>query len=179
MIRDHTCFIDFGMIDYLGRLLASREGMYKIYSSVQSLMESWPTPLEMKLKEAKLIDTDEFWVESKGDAQIVRLSKNCVLHIMGRAFHGIEDIMSWKGKEPVILEKSKMFPCFDSYDYASENRFYHNFLFCKDKEDAKEKGPVYDAIPRCYGCVINRAYPESLRPLVYYGDGSDTMILLY
>lgn len=179
MIRDHTCFSEFGMIDDLGRLLTSREGMYKIYSSVQSLMASWPTPLEMKLKEAKLIDTDEFWVESNDDAQIVRLSKNCALHIMEHTFHGIEEIMSWKGERPVILERSKLFPCFDSYDYANENRFYRHFLFCKDNADADDKRKDFDAIPRGYGCLIDRRYPEYLRPLVFYSDESDTMTLLY
>lgn len=178
-IRDYTCFSDFGMIDDLGRLLASREGMYKIYSSVKRLMESWPTPLEMKLKEAKLIDTDEFCVESNGDAQIIRLNKNCVLHIMGQTFHGIEEIMLWKGERPAILERSKLFPCFDSYDYANENRFYRHFLFCKDISDADEKRKDFEAIPRGYGCLIDRRYPEHLRPLVFYADESDTMTLLY
>ena len=179
MIRDYTCFSDFGMIDGLGRLLASREGMYKIYSYVQSLMASWPTPLEMKLKEAKLIDTDEFRVESNGDSQIVRLGKNCTLHVMGHTFHGIEEVMSWKGKSPVILERSKLFPCFDSYDYANENRYYYHFLFCQDNADADEKRKDFEAIPRGYGCLIDRKYPEHLRPLVFYADESDTMILLY
>ena len=179
MIRDHTCFSDFGMIDDLGRLLTSRECMYKIYSSIQSLMASWPTPLEMKLKEAKLVDTDEFWVESNGDAQIIRLNKNCVLHVMGHTFHGVEEMMLWKGERPVILERSKLFPCFDSYDYANENRFYRHFLFCKDASDADDKRKDFEAIPRGYGCLIDRRYPEHLRPLVFYADESDTMTLLY
>lgn len=179
MIRDHTCFSDFGMIDDLGRLLTSRECMYKIYSSIQSLMASWPTPLEMKLKEAKLVDTDEFWVESNGDAQIIRLNKNCVLHVMGHTFHGVEEMMLWKGERPFILERSKLFPCFDSYDYANENRFYRHFLFCKDASDADDKRKDFEAIPRGYGCLIDRRYPEHLRPLVFYADESDTMTLLY
>lgn len=179
MIRDYTCFSDFGMIDNLSRLIGSREGMYKIYSSVQSLMASWPTPLEMKLKEAQLIDTEEFWVESNGDAQIIRLNKNCVLHVIGHAFHGVEEMMLWKGERPVILERSKLFPCFDSYDYANENRFYRHFLFCKDASDADDKRKDFAAIPRGYGCLIDRRYPEHLRPLVFYADESDTMTLLY
>lgn len=178
-IRDHICMIDGEKMNNLGKLIATREGMYKIYSSVQSLMADWPTPLEEKLSGAKHIDTDEFSVESGEESKVVRLDKNCKIHVMGHTFHGIEEIMSWKGKEPVILEKSKLFPCFDSYDYASENRFYHNFLFCKNEEDANEKRPIYDAIPRGYGCVIDRRYPENLRPLVYYGDESNEMLLFY
>ncbi len=179
MIRDYTCFSDFGMVYNLGRLIRSREVMYKIYSSVQRLMERWPTSLEIKLKEAKLIDTDDFWVESNGDAQIVRLNKNCVLHIMGHTFLGIEEVMSWKGDRPAILERDKLFPCFDSYDYANENRFYHHFLFCKDLSDADEKRKDFDAIPQGYGCLIDRKYPEYLRPLVFYTDGANTMTLFY
>lgn len=179
MIRDYTCLSDFGMIDDLGRMLASREGMYKIYSSVQSLMASWPTLLEMKLKEAKLIDTEEFCVESNDEAQIVRLNKNCTLHVMGHTFHGIEEVMSWRGESPFILERSKLFPCFDSYDYANENRFYRHFLFCKDTADADDRRKDFEAIPRGYGCLIDRKYPEYLRPLIFYADESDTMTLLY
>lgn len=178
-IRDHICMIEVEKIENLGKLIVGRDGQYKIYSSVQRLMAEWPTPLEEKLSGAKHIDTDEFCVESGEESKIVRLNKNCKIHIMGHTFHGIEEIMSWKGTEPMILEKSKMFPCFDSYDYASENRFYHNFLFCKNEEDANGKRPVYDAIPRGYGCVIDRRYPENLRPLVYYADESSEMLLFY
>ena len=178
-IRDHICMIEGGTLNHLGKMIASRDGMYKIYYSVQSLMERWPTPLEEKVRGAKHIDTDEFCVESGEESKIVRLDKDCKIHIMGHTFHGIEDILSWKGTEPTILQKSKLFPCFDSYDYASENRFYHNILFCKDEEDANEKMPVYDAIPRGYGCVIGRRYPENLRPLVYYADESSEMLLFY
>ena len=178
-IRDHICLIDSEKMNNLGKLIATREGRYKIYYSVQSLMEEWPTPLEEKLSGAKHIDTDEFCVESGEESKIVRLDKNCKIHVMGHTFHGIEEIRTWKGKEPVILERSKLFPCFDSYDYASENRFYRNFLFCKNEEDANEKRPVYDAIPRGYGCVIDRKYPEHLRPLIYYADESNEMLLFY
>ena len=179
MIRDHNCLIDGGTIKGLTNMIVSRDGMYKMYSSIQSLMMGWPTPLEIKFSKAALIDADEFYATPKEESQIVKLHKDCVLHIMGHTFHGIKDVMSWKGKEPVILEKYKMFPCFDSYDYASENRFYHNYLFCKDANDASEKKDVYEAIPKCYGCVIGRNYPEHLRPLLYYGDESNIMILFF
>ncbi len=178
-IRDHICMIEFEKMENLGKLIAGRDGMYKIYCSVQRLMDVWPTPLEEKMSGAKHIETDEFYVEPSVESKIVRLNKNCKIHIMGHTFHGIEDIMSWRGTEPIILEKSKLFPCFDSYDYASENRFYRNYLFCKNEEDANEKRPVYDAIPRGYGCVIDRRYPEHLRPLVYYADESKEMTVFY
>ena len=179
MIRDHICLIEGGAIQELAKLITSRDGMYKIYSSIQSMMMGWPTPLEIKLSEATLVEVDEFHVIPSEESQIVKLNKDCVLHIMGQTFHGIKDVMSWKGKQPVILEKFKLFPCFDSYDYASEDRFYHNYLFCKDESDADEKRPDYDAIPRCYGCVIDRRYPEHLRPLVYYADESNEMTVFY
>ena len=178
-IRDYICLTDFGKMDDLRELIATREGMYKVFSSAQRLMERWPTPLEEKLSGAKLVETDEFYVVSGEESKIVKLNKNCKLNVMGHTFQGIEDIMSWEGTKPMILEKSKLFPCFDSYDYASENRFYHNYLFCKDEADANEKKPVYDAIPRGYGCVIDRKYPEHLRPLVYYADESNEMTVFY
>lgn len=173
MIREYTCFIEFGMIDDIGRLLASRKGMYKIYSSVQSLMASWPTPLEMKLKEAKLIDTDEFRVESNGDSQIVRLGKNCVLHIMGHTFHGIEEVMSWKGKSPVVLERSKLFPCFDSYDYANENRYYYHSCFVKTMLMRTKKERTLMQSPEGMGVLLTEGI-QSICDLSFFTQTSQT-----
>lgn len=82
-------------------------------------------------------------------------------------------------RKHLILEKYKFFPCFDSYDYASENRFYHNFLFCDDKNDAAIKKVSFDAIPKTYGCIVDQNYPKDLRPLVYYADESDCMTVYY
>lgn len=179
LIRDQISFHKNETPENLSKIITSRNAKYEIYSSVEWLMDRWPTPHEIKMNEAKLLDVDEFYVTPEDEAQIVRLHKNCVLHIEGHTFHGIDEVMAWKGDTPTILKKNKLFPCFDSYDYASENRFYRNYLICRDEEDAKNKRAEFDAIPRDYGCVIGRDYPEHLRPLVYYSDESNEMTLMY
>lgn len=126
-----------------------------------------------------ILEAEVLNVISGEEPQMVELSKDTKLNIMGHTFHGIEDIMAWKGEEPVILEKYKLFPCFDSYDYASENRFYHNYLFCLNKDDAALKKVYFDAIPKSYGCIVDQNYPRDLRPLVYYADESASMTLYY
>lgn len=41
--------------------------------------------------------------------------------------------MNHKGQ--LLLEYSRLYPCFDSYDYANEDRFHRNYWLCKDEQE--------------------------------------------
>lgn len=179
IVKTELCRIYHKPMNKLKYLFDTRDNKYEIFRNVKNMIDKWPTPLEIKFKHAKKAKAKEFTVQSQEESQVIKLDRNCTLHIMGQTFHGIDNIISQKQKGIVILERFKLFPCFDSYDYASENRFYHNFLFCKDNADAENKRKDFEAIPLGYGCLIGRDYPEYLRPLVYYADESEEMILLY
>ena len=60
-------------------------------------------------------------------------------HILykGRRYRGLKELKSasigWHNidkqtwESPYVVEVSKRYPCFDSYDYADENRYYQTF----------------------------------------------------
>lgn len=179
LVKTELCRIHYEPVNKLKYLFDTCDNEYEIFRNVKNMIDKWPTPLEIKFKYAKKVEGKEFIVQSQEEPQIIKLDRNCTLHIMGQTFHGIDNIKSQKQQGVVILERFKLFPCFDSYDYASENRFYYHFLFCKDNADADDKRKDFEAIPQGYGCLINKDYPEYLRPMVYYADESEEMILLY
>lgn len=79
-------------------------------------------------------------------------------------------------KGQLILEYSRLYPCFDSYDYINENRFHRNYWVCKDENELLEK---YDYITKKLRCM-NDDYsscpmPSFLGPAVFYDDGSEIM----
>lgn len=38
-----------------------------------------------------------------------------------------------------VLVRCELFPCFDFYDNASENRFFRRYMVCKTEDEAMEK----------------------------------------
>ncbi|MBR3871740.1 MAG: hypothetical protein IKJ22_03260 [Paludibacteraceae bacterium] len=69
------------------------------------------------------------------------------------------------------------YPCFDSYDYATEKRTYQNYIFKKTpitKEDIVE----LHKLPRETNCcIVTDKIPEELLPVLYYVGAGDTMLL--
>lgn len=60
----------------------------------------------------------------------------------------------------IMLVKNERYPCFDSYDYASENRYYTTCILCNNIEDAYQKSCVLafeglsSGIPKLMGQVL-------------------------
>lgn len=69
------------------------------------------------------------------------------------------------------------YPCFDSYDYATEKRTYQNYIFKKTpitKEDIVE----LQKLPRETNCcIVTDKIPEELLPVLYYVGEGETMLL--
>lgn len=94
------------------------------------------------------------------------------IRVLGTTFRNIRDVIAHAVKgEPkdgvYVGEDSKLYPCFDSYDYASENRFYWNFVFATSKEelDSKlEKLKNSDVV----GMNYNK-FTVDLAPMAYWG----------
>lgn len=72
-----------------------------------------------------------------------------------------------------ILEFYKLYPCFDSYDYANEDRFYKNFFF-SSKPFTDEEVELLKNTRHTPGiCMVNEYTPEWAFPAIYYrGEGS-------
>ncbi len=62
----------------------------------------------------------------------------------------------------------KFYPCFDSYDYVYEYRFYWNFVFARSKEEFDDKMKKLKGItPGCNYCK----FTDELYPMIYFeGD---------
>lgn len=114
-----------------------------------------------------------------------QIPSTCTLTICGVVFDGIDDILDyWRNQtdnsHPYIIDRSQRFPCFDSEDYATERRFYRNFLICHSKQEAdkKFKGMQQQQASNNY-CLVNKNLSADMRPMLYYMDESQSMILAY
>lgn len=104
------------------------------------------------------------------------------IEILGHIYHGIQDVKNQCCSESgplIILTKCELFPCFDSDDYATEKRFFRNFLFCKSSEEAAKKGDTFrkSKVRAINYCLIGEDMPEDMLPMVYYADESKEVII--
>lgn len=113
---------------------------------------------------------------------ITRQPCNKDIEILGHVYHGIQDVKNQCQSDSgplVILENSQRFPCFDYEDYATETRFFRNFLFCKSNEEAARKG---DILRKCEVraanyCLIGEEMSEEMLPMVYYEDEKKELVI--
>jgi len=95
-----------------------------------------------------------------------------LIRVYGVTFENIREVIRYAVKaEPkdgvYVGEDSKLYPCFDSYDYASENRFYWNFVFATSKEELEKKLALLknsDVV----GTNYNK-FTADLAPMAYWG----------
>ena len=104
------------------------------------------------------------------------------IEILGHVYHGIQDIKNQchsEGGPLVILENCELFPCFDYHDYATERRFFRNYLFCKSNEEAAKKGYAFQKsmVKVANYCLIGEDMPEDMLPMVYYADHSKEVVI--
>ena len=69
---------------------------------------------------------------------------NSPIRVYGVEFEDIYEVIRYSGsgkaKEGVYVDDdSQRYPCFDYEDYASENRYYWNFVFAKSKKELEKK----------------------------------------
>ena len=69
---------------------------------------------------------------------------NETIVVLGASFDGVKDMVEHarkrKPKNGVYVgEDSHLYPCFDSEDYMSENRYFTNLVFAKSIEEIDEK----------------------------------------
>ena len=94
------------------------------------------------------------------------------IQVYGAMFDGVNDIIlhALKGisKDGVYVgEESQRYPCFDSEDYASESRYYWNFVFAKSKTELKDRMQKLKAMP-VIGSNFKKLNNE-LHPMGYWG----------
>lgn len=102
------------------------------------------------------------------------------IHVLGTTFLNIHEIIACSAvgttKDGVYVGKDcERYPCFDSEDYATEDRFFWNFVFAKSKEEMEAKLEILKKISPQGN--YNK-FSESLAPMVYWAGDSfyDVMI---
>lgn len=105
---------------------------------------------------------------------ILKLKNTATVTVYGVAFHGVDEIIKYalKGtpKEGVYVgEDSQGYPCFDSYDYATENRRYWNFVFARSESELSQKLAILHDQPLTKYDYCKLAH--RLAPMAYFaGD---------
>ena len=124
-------------------------------------------------------------VPDNAQMELRQIPSDCTLSICGVVFEGIEAILDyWRNQtdssKPYIIERSELFPCFDAEDFATERRFYRNFLICHSKQEADKKVESMEQLQASSNfCLVNKNLPSDMRPMVYFKDESTSMILAY
>lgn len=114
--------------------------------------------------------------EEMSDYEIVRLPCDATIEVNGLKYHGAVDLKNaWHQKR--IENRWEGFPCFDSYDYADENRCYNNYCFCEKDSDIWKK--VQELEEKCDFCLVNEHMPTDVLPMVYVNDESPTMLFAH
>jgi hypothetical protein len=123
---------------------------------------------------------------------ITTQSKQDQFEIEGSVYEGISDLLSesidlipdinykfnvYRDKYGnYILNKSELYPCFDSSDRMHENRYYQSYMICVSEDETIRK---YNYIMEHNSdCRANEYTPSFLAPLVYADDGSSSIYIM-
>ncbi len=78
-----------------------------------------------------------------------------------------------------VLELYEPYPCFDSEDYASENRQYSNFFFSEKPFTDADINRLAKLDHRCNYRIVKAGIQESALPAVYYVGEGNMMTVAY
>lgn len=109
-----------------------------------------------------------------------KLNYNEKIQVCGVTFDGIDEIIRYgKNKEAkngvYVGIDSKLYPCFDSSDYAYENRYYWNFVFAMSKVELEHK---LEALKTAKIDTNYNKLTEELHPMVYWEGESRHNVLM-
>lgn len=94
-------------------------------------------------------------------------------YVLGVKFENVTEailyaIKGWAKNGIYVGKDAKLYPCFDSEDYASENRFFWNIVFARSEEELNRKLVELKSVsPQ----TNYNKFSEALAPMVYWeGD---------
>lgn len=124
---------------------------------------------------------------------ISEVSKTSKVEILGHVFNGLSEIKkavgtycrierdSWNTvpKSPVngphVICIYEPYPCFDSEDYANEDRDFSNYFFSTEPFTKRQVEQLSKLPGRCNAQMVSETMPEWAVPAVYYRGDGDTM----
>lgn len=92
-------------------------------------------------------------------------------YVLGVKFENIQEAILYaiKGRTKngiYVGEDAKRYPCFDSEDYASEDRFFWNIVFARSKEELDRKLVELKSVsPK----TNYNKFSKALAPMIYWG----------
>ena len=134
---------------------------------------------------------------NREDIDVTTIETKTSFRYAGKVFHGLEDLKKtscyFYNKEklengsPYVVLVDKLYPCFDSEDYANEDRFYQNYYLTTDREKAericletsvgferecRERGerPQYPILEPMFS--MSKIEERHLPYIYYHGEGS-------
>ena len=109
-----------------------------------------------------------------------KYKNNETIVVLGASFNGVKEIIEHARKRMpkdgvYVGEDSKVYPCFDSEDYMSENRYFTNLVFAHSLEEIDMKLSILKQMER-HG-NYNKLTCE-LHPMAYWQGDSNHDVLL-
>lgn len=95
-------------------------------------------------------------------------------YVLGVKFENIQEAIFYAVKEMAkngiyVGKDAERYPCFDSEDYASEDRFFWNIVFARSKEELDRKlVELKNVSPQ----TNYNKFSEALAPMIYWGGDS-------
>lgn len=110
-----------------------------------------------------------------------KVDYNSQISVLGAQFENVYEIIRCAcHKEPkdgvYVGEDSELYPCFDYEDFASETRFYWNFVFATSESEMLEKLAKLkemDTLDSNYYKLT-----EDLAPMAYWGGDTNYQLVL-
>ena len=109
-----------------------------------------------------------------------KYKNNETIQVLGASFNGVKDMIEHARKRMpkdgvYVGEDSQLYPCFDSEDYMSENRYFTNLVFAHSLEEIDMKLSILKQMER-HG-NYNKLTCE-LHPMAYWqGDSHHDVFL--
>lgn len=112
-----------------------------------------------------------------GGYTIERIPATSTLVVGYKMYRGIEGLKKRDGLKGAVRSICQLFPCFTSEDFANESRYYRNYWFCGDNPI---KWKIVESLREMEcGCRLSESLPLEVLPMIYYVDGSATMLIAY
>ena len=102
-----------------------------------------------------------------------KYKNNETIEVLGASFNGVKDMIEHARKRipkdcEYVGEVSQLYPCFDSEDYMSENRYFTNLVFANSLEEIDKKLSILKQVEQ--NGNYNKLTVE-LHPMAYWqGD---------
>lgn len=95
-------------------------------------------------------------------------------YVLGVKFENVQEAIFYAVKEMTkngiyVGKDAERYPCFDSEDYASEDRFFWNIVFARSEEELNRKLVELKSVsPK----TNYNKFSEGLAPMIYWGGDS-------